>query len=136
MTDYPITDKPMKIKLVHAHFLISIGDYSNERIGFTVEPEDEETLEQVVAVLRAEAIKVVGTKANELYDARSILQKECYALEKKLTKVRSEWDDTAEFLRTQGIKPDAPPMPQFNNLLAAVKVEEESVSEAEIVDGF
>ena len=126
----------MKIKLIHAHFLISIGDYSNERIGFTVEPEDEETLEQVVAALRAEAIEVVGPKANELYDLRSTLQKQCYEVEKKLTKARSEWDATAEFLKTQGIKPDAPPMPQFNNLLSAVKVEEESVSQAEIVDGF
>lgn len=126
----------MKIKLVHAHFLISIGDYSNERIGFTVEPEDEETLEEVVGALRAEAIKVVGPKANELYDLRSTLQKQCHEVEKKITKVRSEWDATAEFLRTQGIKPDAPPMPQFNNLLSAVKVEEELVSEAEIVDGF
>ncbi|WP_375469545.1 hypothetical protein [uncultured Nostoc sp.] len=126
----------MKIKLVHAHFLISIGDYSNERIGFTVEPEDEETLEQVVAALRAEAIKVVGTKANELYDLRSTLKKQCYEVEKRLIKARNEWDATAEFLKTQGIKPDAPPMPQFNNLLSAVKVEEELVSEAEIVDGF
>ncbi|MDF5736791.1 MULTISPECIES: hypothetical protein [unclassified Nostoc] len=126
----------MIIKLIHAHFLISIGDYSNERIGFTVEPEDEETLEQVVTALRAEAIKVIGPKAKELYEARSILRGECYALEKKLTKARSEWDATAEFLKTQGIKPDAPPMPQFNNLLSAVKVEEELVSEAEIVDGF
>ncbi|MEI1375978.1 hypothetical protein PQG02_06910 [Nostoc sp. UHCC 0926] len=126
----------MKIKLVHAHFLISIGDYSNERIGFTAEPEDGDTVESMVAELRDKAIKAVGPKANELYDARSILERQCNALEKKLTTVRSEWDDTAEFLRTQGIKPDAPPMPQFNNLLAAVKVEEESVSETEIVDGF
>ncbi|MEH1849278.1 MAG: hypothetical protein V7L25_30990 [Nostoc sp.] len=126
----------MKIKQIHAHFLISIGDYSNERIGFTVELDDEETVEQVIKSLRAEAIKAVGPKANELYDARSILQREYYALEKKIAKARDDWDATAEFLKTQGIKPDASPMPQFNNLLAAVKVEEESVTEAEMVDGF
>ncbi|WP_445629279.1 hypothetical protein [Nostoc sp. DSM 114167] len=126
----------MKIKLVHAHFLISIGDYSNERIGFTVELEEGETIESVVTALRSEARKAVGPKADELYEARSILQKQCYALEKKINEVRSEWDATAEFLRTQGIKPDAPPMPQFSNLLAAVKVDEESVEQAEIVDGF
>ncbi|MEH2261024.1 hypothetical protein [Nostoc sp.] len=126
----------MKVKLIHAHFLISIGDYSNERIGFTVEPEDGDTVDSIVSTLRTEAKKAVGPKADELYDAQSSLRNECYALEKKLTKVRSEWDATAEFLKAQGIKPDAPPMPQFNNLLSAVKVEEESVSEAEIVDGF
>ena len=126
----------MKIKQIHAHFLISIGDYSNERIGFTVEPEEEDTVESVVSELRNQAIKVVGLKADELYSLRRNLQEQCWALEKKLTKTHAEWNATAEFLRAQGIKPDAPPMPQFNNLLAAVKVEEESQSEAEIVDGF
>ncbi|MBL1199125.1 MAG: hypothetical protein FWK04_08565 [Nostoc sp. GBBB01] len=126
----------MKIKQIHAHFLISIGDYSNERIGFTVELEEDETVEDVVSDLRDKAIKVVGAKADTLYNQRSQLQSQCWELEKKLTKLRTEWDATAEFLRAQGIKTDAPPMPQFNNLLAAVKVEEQSVSEAEIVDGF
>ncbi len=126
----------MKIKQIHAHFLISIGDYSNERIGFTVELEEEDTVESVVSELRNQAIKVVGAKADELYSHRRNLQEQCWAVEKRLEKAHTEWNATAEFLRTQGIKPDAPPMPQFNNLLAAVKVEEESHSEAEIVDGF
>lgn len=126
----------MKIKLIHAHFLISVGDYSNERIGFTVELEEEDTVESVVSDLRDQAIKAVGLKADELYKQRRDLQEQCWQLEKRIAKAHAEWNATAEFLRAQGIKPDAPPMPQFNNLLAAVKVEEESQSVAEIVDGF
>ncbi|MEH2069155.1 MAG: hypothetical protein V7K47_13510 [Nostoc sp.] len=56
----------MKIKLVHAHFLISIGDYSNERVGFTVELEEGETVKDVVATLRQQAVTAVGPKAKEL----------------------------------------------------------------------
>ena len=126
----------MKLQQLHAHFLVSIGDYSNERIGFTVELEEDETVEDVVSDLRDKAIKVIGLKADELYTLRRDLQNQCWELEKRLSKTHHEWNATAEFLRAQGIKPDAPPMPHFNNLLAAVKVEEQSHSEAVIVDGF
>ncbi len=117
----------MKIKFVHAHFLISLGDYSNERVGFTAELEEGETVESVVSELRNKAIAAVGPKADELYDRRRTLANGCYELEKKLTKLRSEWDATAEFLKAQGIRPDAPSMPQFHNLISAVKTESETV---------
>lgn len=39
---------------------------------------------------------------------------------------------TAEFLRTQGIKPDAADMPPFNNLLPEVKEEQSSIVDGEI----
>jgi predicted nuclease with TOPRIM domain len=123
----------MKIKLVHAHFLISIGDYSNERVGFTAQLEEGEKVSDVVATLRQQAVEAVGHKAKELYEQKWQLEKDCQRLESKLNQLRSEWDSTAEFLRAQGIKPEAPSMPQFNRLIAAAKVEEESVT-AEIVE--
>jgi hypothetical protein len=123
----------MKIKEVHAHFLISIGNYSNERIGFVVELETGETVEDVIPKLRDKAKEVVGKTAEELYQEKYNLEKAARNLTTRLEKLRQEWDATAEFLRTQGIRPDAPPLPQFSNLLAAAKVEEESIEEAELL---
>ncbi|MEH2128322.1 hypothetical protein [Nostoc sp.] len=123
----------MKIKLVHAHFLISIGDYSNERIGFTVELEAGETVTSVVEDLRQQAITAVGPKSEELYNQNRKLRSENRELEQKMNKLRSEWEATAEFLRAQGIKPEAPSMPQFQRLLNAANPESQSVT-AEFVE--
>lgn len=117
----------MNIKQIHAHFLISIGNYSNERIGFTVELAEGETPEQAVDELRQRAIAIVGKSAEDLYQEQWKLDSQVKALENRLEKLRSEWEATAEFLRAQGIKPDAPSMPQFERLLQAAKVEEEVI---------
>lgn len=123
----------MKIKLVHAYFLVSLGDYSNERIGFTVELEADETVESVVSGLRQQAITAIGPKSEELYDRNRRLRAENRDLEDRQAKLRSEWDATAEFLRAQGIKPEAPSMPQFQNLLSAARPESELIT-AEMVE--
>lgn len=125
----------MQIKQVHCHFLISIGNYSNERIGFSVELDENETPEQVVQELRERAKQIVGQPADELYSEKYRAESAIRELERKLASLRKEWDATAEFLKAQGIRPDAPPMPQFNNLLKAAKVEEEAIG-GELVDVF
>jgi|SRR5919199_2963819 hypothetical protein len=122
----------MKIKVVHAHFLISIGNYSNERIGFSVELEEGETAESVIPQLREKALAIVGRPAQELYDEKYRAEQAIRPLEARLKQLRAEWDATSEFLRAQGINPDAPKMPVFSNLLAAAKVEEEEVLDSEI----
>jgi len=133
----------MHIKELHAHFLISIGDYSNERIGFTVKLEENETPEEIIPTLRDIAIKAVGPTNNDLYDKRRTMASECRVLELKLRELTEQWNATAEFLRAQGLKADAPTMPQFKNLLNSVIVESETVAEFadddddnEISDGF
>ena len=124
----------MKIKTLHAHFLISIGSYSNERIGFSVEVDNEESIDEIVSNLRERAKKIVGRKADELYDERNKIYRECAQLESKLNTLRQEWDATAEFLKAQGLNPQAPSMPQFRNLLTAVTVESEVVTEQDYED--
>ncbi|WGV25686.1 hypothetical protein [Halotia branconii] len=121
----------MKIKTIHAHFLISTGNYSNERIGFSVNLDDGETAEEVVPILRERAKKIVGEKADDLYEKRNKLHRDCIQFEDRLDKLRKEWDATAAFLKAQGLNPDAPSMPQFRNLLSAVTVESEVVSDDE-----
>ncbi|MBD2592870.1 hypothetical protein H6G74_00830 [Nostoc spongiaeforme FACHB-130] len=124
----------MKIKTLHAHFLISIGSYSNERIGFSVELDNEESIEEIVSNLRERAKKIVGRKADEIYDERNKIYRECAQLESKLNTLRQEWDATAEFLKAQSLNPQAPSMPQFRNLLTAVTVESEVVTEQDYED--
>ena len=119
----------MKINTVHAHFLISVGHYSNERIGFSVELEDGETPESVIPQLREKAIAIVGRPAQELYDEKCRAEQAIRPLEARLKQLRAEWDATAEFLRAQGVNPDSPKMPVFSNLLAAARVEEEGTVE-------
>ncbi|MBD2609562.1 hypothetical protein H6G81_35010 [Scytonema hofmannii FACHB-248] len=118
----------MKIKRLHAHFLISTGSYNNERIGFSVELDEIETVESVVSHLRERVIKIVGPTAQQFYDNARQYARECERLEEKLEKLRKEWDATASFLKAQGLNPEAPSMPQFRNLLEAVTVESEAVT--------
>lgn len=119
----------MQIKLVHAHFLISVGNYSNERIGFSVELEEGETPESVIPQLREKAVAIVGRPAQELYDEKYKAEQAIRPLEARLKQLRAEWDATSEFLRAQGVNPDSPKMPVFSNLLAAARVEEEAAVE-------
>ncbi|MEH2372529.1 hypothetical protein [Nostoc sp.] len=123
----------MKIKLVHAHFLLSTGDYNNERVGFTSELEEGDTVESAVAEMRQLAIVAIGPKSRELYDQNQRLRVESRQLEERMNRLRSEWEATAEFLKAQGLKPEAPSMPQFQRLLNAVKVESQEVT-AEFVE--
>ena len=124
----------MKIKTLHAHFLISTSSSSNERIGFVVELDEGESIESTVETLRERAKKIVGKKAQDLYNERYELTKECKELENKLNALRKEWDATADFLKAQGLNPTAPSMPQFRNLLAAVTVETEVIREEDSDD--
>ena len=125
----------MQIKQVHAHFLISIGNYSNERIGFTVDLEEGESLEEIVSQLRNKAIEIVGESAEDLYNKKWQAERSYQEVENRVNRLRKEWDDTAEFLKAQGINPQAPSMPQFRNLIrAANNLEYEAVTEAEFIN--
>ncbi len=121
----------MKIKTVHAHFLIQLKSYAHERIGFSVKLEDGETPEQIIPELRNKAIQIIGKRTSDLYDEKNSLEIKCSELEYKLEVLRKEWDATATFLKAQGLNPDAPSMPQFQKLLTSVTVESEIVTDDE-----
>jgi hypothetical protein len=72
----------MKIKRLHASFLISTGSYNNERIGFSVELESGETIESVVDHLRERAITIIGQTAQQYYDNIRQYQRESAELER------------------------------------------------------
>lgn len=119
----------MLIKTIHYSALLNLGNYSNEKIGFTAEIKEDESVEQVIEALRQKVKENGGVNAEELYSTIYQGKQELREIGKKINKARSEWDAVSEFLKTQGIKPDAAAMPKFTNLLP--EVEEES----NVIDG-
>ena len=118
--------------MVHYSALINLGNYSNEKIGFSAELSEGESVEETIELLRQKIKEVAGLNAEECDQLLYRGRREIKDLERKLQKARQEWNATAEFLRAQGIKPDANDMPLFTRLLPEVKAE--SSVDGEIVD--
>ena len=123
----------MKIKTVHYSDLLNLGNYSNEKIGFTAQFEEgEDTVDDIIESLRQKVKDVGGKNADEFYTVQHRAKQQLVELERKIDKATRQWNATAEFLRAQGIKPEATDMPQFMNLLPEVKEEHSSVIDGEI----
>lgn len=122
----------MKITTVEYSALINLGNYNNEKIGFTAQLQDGETPEQIVEVLRDKVKAVAGPEADRLYQDMRDGQYKLRKLNREIEEATAKWNSTAEFLRTQGLKPEAPDMPMFTNLLPQVKEERVEVEEGEI----
>lgn len=133
--NYKVTGEvaKMKIKTVHYSALLNLGDYNNERIGFTVELNEEDSIEEVITRLKEKVQSNASLNANKVRAALYKGKEELQELEQKVIKARRQWEQIAEFLRAQGIKPDAPPMPEFSMLLPEVKDEAEEF-EGEYID--
>ncbi len=61
----------MKIKRLHAHFLITTDNYNNERVGFSVELSEGENVTEVVETLRVKAVEAIGQSADNLLRSRT-----------------------------------------------------------------
>lgn len=122
----------MQIKTVRYSALLNLGNYSNEKIGFTAQVSEGETVEQVIEQLREKVKQNGGTNAEELYEKMWQGRRELADLEQKIKKATEQWNATAEFLRAQGIKPESPNMPQFTNLLPEVQEENSGVVDGEL----
>lgn len=126
----------MKITTVHYSALINLGDYSNEKIGFTAQVGEDDSIEQTIEQLRQKVIDHGGISASKLFDKMDRLKGELYELERKVKNATQKWDATAEFLRAQGIKPEASSMPQFDNLLPEVTEETSGIIDGEVESNF
>lgn len=122
----------MKFQTVSYSALLNLGNYSNEKIGFTVEVDEGELPEKIVETLRQKVREIGGPNAEELYSQMYDNRHKLAELNSKIQKATEQWNATAEFLRAQGIKPDSPNMPQLINLLPEVKEERFDVVEGEI----
>lgn len=124
----------MKIITVEYSALVNLGNYNNEKIGFTAQLQDGETPEQVVEALRNKVKEIAGPEADELYRHMSDGQYKLRKLNRQIEEATAKWNSTAEFLRTQGLKPEAPDMPMFTNLLPEPQIKEERVEVGEMED--
>lgn len=124
----------MQIKTVHYSALINLGNYNNEKIGFTAQVSESETVEQVIEQLREKVKQNGGSNAEDLYEKLWEGKRELAELERKIKKATDEWNATAEFLRAQGLKPESPNMPQFTNLLPEVQEENSGIIDGELED--
>lgn len=125
----------MRIKFVHYSALLNLGNYSNEKIGFTAEFQEGDDVDSIVESLRQKVKETGGLNADEFYSKQNKARRQLADLEQKIKQATQKWDATAEFLRTQGIKPDLTNMPQFNNLLPEIKEEDSGIVEGEIEEG-
>lgn len=122
----------MRIRSVSYHALFNLGDYENEKIELIAQLEEDETPEEVIPQLREKVQALAQPSAAKAWNERTKLQGELHSIQVKLTKARQEWEATAEFLRSQGIKTDVAPMPEFSKLLNPASSEGSEVIEGEI----
>ncbi len=125
-----------KITSVYYSVSIDIGSHSNERMGFTAQIGEDDNIKQVVEQLRQKVIEHGGISARELFDKILQRKNELRELEQKVRSATHKWDATAEFLRAQGIKPEASYMPQFDNLLPVITEETSGIIDGEVESNF
>lgn len=113
----------MKITRVTYSAVVNLGDYQNEQLGMTARLEDGEDPAQVIEELRAKIEPLKGSNANALDQKRYRLRDEVQTLERKLERLRLQWEQTAQFLKAQGIQTDPPTFPNFDNLLLPGNIE-------------
>ncbi len=122
----------MKITKVFYSALSNLGNYQNERVGMYAVLDEGESPEEAIKQLKERVTPLCGSDLRKLRDEEWQLRGAIGDLEKKLKEYQQQWDIAAEFLRVQGIKPDAPNFPQLTKLLSpSVSHEVSEVVEAE-----
>lgn len=124
----------MKITQVEYQALYNLGDYNNERISLRASLDDGETPEDVISQLREKAIALntgSGGTADDLYSRIYRYRRDLETLEAKIKTAAEQWNQTASFLKAQGLNPNAPTIEPFQSLLGPA---DEGVVQAEIDD--
>lgn len=108
------------MKITHVEFsaLFSLGNYSNEKVGLRAALEEGDTVEDVIEKLRWQCVANSAGKgrAESLYGDIYASERALRELNEKITHATEQWNQVAEFLRAQGIKPDAPNLPAMPTL--------------------
>ncbi|MBD1917433.1 MULTISPECIES: hypothetical protein [Cyanophyceae] len=103
------------MKTTHVEFsaLFNLGDYNNEKIGFRCQLEEGDTVEAAVEHLRNKAIELSAGKgkAQDFYSNIWEEERKLRDLESKVKAATEQWNQVANFLRAQGLNPDAPNLP-------------------------
>lgn len=124
----------MKITRVGYSALFNLGNYNNERIELTAQLDENDDISSVVQDLRTRANSLALPNEQILVEQIQKRRRLLEELEKRIASRTEEWNAIADFLKAQGIKPDAPNMPDFKKLLPQANHEE--VIEAEVEEDF
>ncbi|MFP5270305.1 hypothetical protein [Coleofasciculus sp.] len=123
-----------RITKITAEFLVSTGNYCNERIGFEVEPdfkdldpeslatdeEWQESINEIVDTLRKKATAAIGKPAEDLYREKYRLENAVELSINKLQELTNQYNQLRDFFRAQGIA-EMPPIPEYLKLLRPSK---------------
>lgn len=105
------------MKTTHVEFsaLFNLGDYNNEKLGFRCQLEEGDTVEAAVEHLRNKAVELSAGNgdAQRLYSSIYSEQRKLRDLETKVKAATEQWNQVANFLRAQGLNPDAPNLPSL-----------------------
>lgn len=102
--------------------------------------DEGEIAEDVIVQLRERAIESAANKGrgtiDDLFGEFYVKNRELKELYKKIETAQHEWNQVAEFLRAQGLKPDAPSLTLKALTPSATSEESETAVTAELVDEF
>lgn len=128
----------MRITKVSYSGLFNLGNYNNEKIGLSAELQEGDDPEAVIATLREQAVAMAAnTGLGTDDDIRWQISRqvgELKDIQAKVQKATTEWNELAEFLRVQGIKPEAPNI-SLKALMPSVD-EESSTLNGELLDDY
>lgn len=122
----------MKVISVRFGALKSTGNYENERLDAEAVLEDGDTVASVTDALRLLVLTELGYQ--DKIDRRRNLICEIADLQRKAEKARSDWELLANFLRAQGLRPDAPNAPLLNLLTAGATLEKADIERIEVTE--
>lgn len=126
----------MKITRVGYSALFNLGNYNNERIELTAQLDENDDISSVVQDLRTRANSLALPNEQILMEQIQKRRHLLEELEKRIASRTEEWNAIADFLKAQGIKPDALNMPDFKKLLPQAYSETSEVIEGEVTDDF
>jgi DNA repair ATPase RecN len=121
----------MKITEVRYHALFNLGNYENEKFELVARMEEGNTVEEVIEALKLKVHELAGVK--DAYYEKQKLNRELKNIAEKIAKAQIQWEQIAEFLKAQGLRPDAPSFPALNLLPSA---QEEVITPVDYPEGY
>ena len=115
----------MNINTVHYESCFNLGEYENERLRIVAAVPEQATPEVVLKLLREKMIQLAYPEFQTLSSTTATLKRKLRKFEELIEKKTNEWNATANFLRTQGMNPNAPDAPLPTDRLIAGGAEAE-----------
>ena len=102
-----------------------------DTVSFVAELDADDVETEVAAQLKEKAIACLEESTKTLDSQRCNLRWEIKKLQDKCTRSRGNWERVQEFLKAQGIRPDAPDFPTLVEKVEGELVEEDEEAEEE-----